>query len=121
MRDIKLTETKFEDFKTNEELLDQYKEYLQDELGYSGWEVEMAASDLVNPYTAPYIVQEYDDNYDIDGIDYEVRYCHTDFRRCGLFHLADKKPFEFIMCIDTTTLEDKTVGSYSAAKKYYLF
>ena len=121
MREIILADIKFEDLKSNEDLLNEYREYLRSELGYEGWEIEMAASDLVNPYTAPYIVQEYDDNYIIDGINYEVRYCHTDFKRCGLFHLADKKPFEFIMYIDTSTMKNKTVGSYSAAKKYYLF
>ena len=75
---------------------------------------------MENPYDAPFVLQEYEGNFTIDGIEYEVRACHTDFCYCGLFYLSDVQPFEFYMLFDTSTMSDGTVGGYSSATKKYL-
>ena len=76
--------------------------------------------DFENPYDTPFILQDYEGDYIVDGKEYEVRSCHTDFCYCGLFHLADKEPFEFYMFFDRETMSDNTVGSYQNATKLYL-
>ena len=120
MKDINIHNLTKKDLVSNDELLKAYKIYLQEELDYSGWEVEMAASDLVNPYEAPFIIQDYEGNVEIDGIEYEVRSCHTDYCYCGLFHLANVKPFEFLMLFVADDVQDSSVGSYSDATKLFV-
>lgn len=102
-----------------DELVKKYTSYLKRVLGYGNFEASYVAAEMENPYDVEYITQEYVGYAEIDGIKYEVRRCCTDFVRCGLFHLADKKGFDFLMLIDITTMEDKTVGSYRRARKMY--
>ena len=73
-----------------------------------------------NPYNTPFIMQDYEGEYTVDGKDYEVRSCRTDFCACGLWHLAEKPPFEFYMFFDLETLPDTTVDSYQKSRKMYL-
>lgn len=112
---------------TEDELIDvdalvhAFEVYLIENRGYSKGEAEIAASDMRDPYNAPYIYQEYEGDLHFDAVKYQVRYCKTNFMMCGLFELADLEPFEFYMLIDTTSMPDETVGSYTRApKKYYL-
>lgn len=98
-----------------------FKNYLMEVLKYDESEADFVIStDFENPYNTPFIMQDYEGEFTIDGKDYEVRLCRTDFCACGLFHLADILPFEFYMFFDLETLPDTTVGSYQNAKKMYL-
>lgn len=99
----------------------EFKEYLIDVLGYDEEEANfVVSSDFANPYDTPFIMQDYEGEFTVDGKDYEVRLCYTDFCACGLFHLAELPPFEFYMFFDRATMPDKTVGSYRCAEKKYL-
>lgn len=121
MRKINLDKLKSEDLKDGEALIEAYKVYLKKKLKYSEWEADMASSDLENPYNTPYIMQDYEQSVEIDGVCYEIRSCHTDFCVCGLFELANAKPFEFYMLFDMSTVPNRTVGEYSGARKMYVF
>lgn len=103
-----------------EGLKKEYMKYLKRVLKYDEFEAEYVASDLDNPYETEYIDQDYIGEVEIDGVLYEARSCCTNLMRCGMFHLADKKPFEFLMLFDTTSMPDHSVGSYSNARKIFL-
>ena len=103
-----------------EGLKKEYKKYLKRVLKYDDFEAEYVTTDLDNPYETEYLDQEYLGEVDIDGFLYEARTCWTNLMKCGMFHLADKKPFEFLMLFDTTTMSDYSVGSYSSARKLFL-
>ena len=120
MREINLEELNREDLKEIDELLEAFKDYLQIELGYDAEEAAVASTDMENPYTAPYVMEEFEGEARIAGDSYEVRFCYTDFSACGLFHLAEVPPFEFYMFFDKNTMPDTTVGSYKNATKKYL-
>lgn len=101
-------------------LVKAFEDYLKRELGYDDLEAALAAVDMEDAYNIPYVLQEYVDTDVIGQTTYEARYCHTDFCRCGFFHLANVTPFEFYMLFDVATMEDKTVGSYTQAAKKYI-
>ena len=101
-------------------LIDAFKAYVKQELGYDDIEAQIAAEDMENPYDAPYIMQDYVDTVTISGVRYEVRYCYTDYCACGLFHLADAKPFSFYMLFDESTLKSNSVRAYKKAKKMFI-
>ena len=69
-------------------------------INYDEFEADNAASDMNDPYNAPFILQEYEGIYRNGEIEYTVRNCWTDFMRCGLFELANAKKFKFYMYID---------------------
>ena len=98
-----------------------FKRYLMEVLEYDEDEADFVVStDFENPYDTPFIMQEYERNFTVDGKTYEVMSCYTDFCACGLWHLAELPPFEFYMLFDLETMPDKTVGSYRGAKKMYM-
>lgn len=97
------------------------KRYLICTLGYDNQEASVVASiDFKDPYSSPFVSQEYERKCSIDGKDYEVWSCRTDFCGGGLFYLDDVQPFEFYMLFDLRTLPDSTVGSYLRAQKMYI-
>lgn len=120
MKKIDLDNLTNNDLINGEELIEAYKQYLRDELFYDEFEVQMASEDLKNPYETPYIVQEYEGDYEVEGIKYSVRSCETNFCICGLFHLADATPFKFYMLFDKSTMSGTTVGDYMDARKMYI-
>ena len=112
---------------TNKDLLDhaaiskEFKIYLMETLEYDEYEADFViASDFATPYDTPFIMQDYEGQFVVDGKAYEVRLCHTDFSACGMFHLTELPPFEFYMFFDLDTMPDTTVGSYRKAKTLYL-
>lgn len=121
MTELNWDELKASDLKSLDELIEAYKAYLMRVLGYDKSEAELASTDMTDPYNVEYVLQEYDGDYEVEGKEYEVRYCYTNFCYCGLFHLADKEPFEFYMFFDKSTLPDQTVGSYTKADKKFIF
>ena len=100
--------------------IEAFKDHMRREAGYGDWELSMLTCDLKDPYNTPYIMQDFLDNRVIDGVEYEVRRCYTNFAVCGLFHLMNVAPFKFYMLIDCSTLENGTVGAYSKARKMYV-
>ena len=118
---INLADVKIDDLKTGKQLIDAYAKYLMKTLDYDEEDAMDAATwDFKNPYKTEYVVQEHEGDYEYGGKMYEVRYCRTDFCRCGMFHLQDVPCFEFYMLINKETLPDNTVNSYINAEKMYL-
>lgn len=98
-----------------------FKTYLIEVIGYSESEADfIIAADFANPYNTSFIMQDFERMVNVDGKEYEVRSCYTDFSACGLFHPAKVKRFKFYMLFDLETLPDQTVASYSKSKKWYL-
>lgn len=116
---LKWEKVKPEDLLDVDELAQAFKEYCMKRLDYDEFEAEIAASDMKDPYNTPYIMQEYEGPYYDGDIEYSVRNCWTDFSRCGLWELSDKKKFKFYMYIDKSSMPDETVGSYTRARKKY--
>lgn len=107
MRDIYLSEVSSKDFKNHEELIEAFKEYCIEVLSYDENDADIAALDLEDPEETEYIIPEFDCECTIDGKDYTVYLCHTDFCWCGLFHLANVERFEFYMLKDDNDKDRK--------------
>lgn len=121
MRDIEIEDIQAEDLIEIEKLQEEFKKYMINVLGYFEDEADYIISeDFKDPYETPYISQDFIGYTTVDEVEYEVRKCQTDFCACGLFHLAEKEPFEFYMLIDTSTLPDSIVFCYMGARKVYV-
>lgn len=121
MREIDLNKITHRDLLDHKGIAQAFKEYLMDVLGYDEFDADFVVrNDFEDPYETPFILQDFEGEYTIDGKEYEVRLCRTDFCTVGLFHLADVKPFEFYMFFDKDDLFDDCVGAYQTAKKLYL-
>jgi hypothetical protein len=121
MRDIDFGNLTSKDLIDHAALSEAFKKYLIEVLGYDEGEANFVISaDFENPYDTSYITQDYEGEYAVDGKDYEVRSCQTDFCAVGLWNLAELSPFEFYMFFDLETMPDTTIGSYRKAKKLYL-
>ena len=121
MREIDLDALTGSDLIDHASISKAFKKYLMDVLEYDEGEANfVVTTDFENPYNTPFIMQDYEGEFTVDGKNYEVRSCRTDFCACGLYHLAEVPPFEFYMFFDLATLPDATVGSYEKAKKMYL-
>lgn len=122
MREIDLDNLASKDLIDHAAISDEFKKYLMLVLGYDECEADFViASDFENPYDTPFLTQDYEGVFVVDGKKYEVRFCRTDFCAVGLFHLAYEPPFEFYMFIELDTLNNKTTGAYRKAHKMYLF
>lgn len=121
MREIALDQITGKDLIDYASLAQAFKQYLMDVLDYSEREANFVVlADFNNPYDSPLIMQDYEGNYIVDGKEYKIYKCHTNFCSVGLFHLANIKPFEFYMFFDLETLPNNTVGSHRSARKMYL-
>ena len=121
MRNVDLNNLSGKDLLDHDAISKAFKKYLMDVLGYDEGAADFVVKcDFETPYNAPFVLQDYEGDYTVDGKKYSVRFCYTEFRACGLFHLAEKEPFEFYTLFDLETLPDNTVGSYQNAKKLYL-
>ena len=120
MKIKKISDIKKDALVEHETLIEAFKDYLMREFDYDEEDATIASDDLQDPYNTPYILEDFQGRISIDGIDYEVRFCHTDFNYCGLFHMANAAPFEFYMLIDCSTLHGQTIGDYMKARKIYV-
>lgn len=121
MREIDLDQVTGKDLIDYAALSQAFKKYLMDVLDYSEREADFVIlADFNNPYDTPFIMQDYEGECVVDGKEYKVYACHTNFCSVGLFHLANVAPFEFYMFFDLETLPDNTVGSHRNARKMYL-
>ena len=121
MTEVDLTNVSGKDLSDYDKLRESFKTYMTETIGYTEEEADFILStDFKDPYDTPYITQEYEGEYTIDGTDYEILSCHTVFSAIGMWHLSDTTPFSFYMCIDKSTMPDETVGSYLNARKMYI-
>ena len=121
MREINFDNLPGKDLIDHATISEAFRSYLMEVLEYDEDEADFVVStDFENPYNAPFIMQDYEGTYTVEGKNYEVRSCRTDFCVCGLWHLAELPPFEFYMFFDLETLPDTTAGSYQRATKMYL-
>lgn len=121
MRKINLNKLTTKDLLDHDAIAEAFKKYLMEVLEYDEDDADFVVrNDFENPYDTPFILQDYEGDYTVDGKKYLVYFCYTEFRMCGLFRLANKEPFEFYMFFDRETLPDNTVGSYQNATKLYL-
>lgn len=121
MKNIDLNNITSKDLVDHANISEAFKNYLKTVLGYDESEANfVVATDFKCPYDTPFIMQDFEGVYAVDGKEYEVRSCHTDFCACGLFHLAGLPPFEFYMLFDLETMPNQTVGSYRNARTKYL-
>ncbi|MBE6643569.1 MAG: hypothetical protein E7615_07945 [Ruminococcaceae bacterium] len=121
MKKVNLDKLTSADLIDHTAISEAFKNYLMKVLKYDEGEADFVVkNDFANPYETPYIMQDYEGEIEVDGKAYSAYSCHTDFNYCGLFHLANKKPFKFYMLIDSDDIADRTVGSYISAKKMYL-
>ena len=121
MREINLDNLSAKDLVDYPVIAAAFKKYLMNVLFYDEYEADFVlASDFENPYNTPFISQDYEGVYEVDGKKYEIRSCRTDFCAVGLFHLAYEPQFEFYMLFDLETLPNKSVRSYQNAKKLYI-
>ena len=119
-KEIDLSELKNEDLVTTKVLIEAFKRYLVEMLGYSKAEADTRATDMNNPYILSYVHQRNPVFFDIGGITYQIRYCYTDFRLCGIYSYTGVEPFEFYMLFDKDTMPDTSVASYRNARKKYV-
>ena len=121
MRDIDLDAVTGKDLLDHAAIAQEFKKYLMDLIGYDDGDADFVTrTDFANPYDTPFIEQDFEGEYTIDGKEYEVRSCKTNFMMVGLFHLADVEPFEFYMLFDKETLPDNGVRTYQKAEKKYI-
>ena len=101
-------------------LVEAYKKYLMTVRGYDAVDAAIAATDMQNPYDCPYVLQDYNGDYTIDGVEYEVRECRVDMTVCGFYYLAGIPKFRFFMLIMMEDLADRKVSTYVDARKKYV-
>ena len=121
MREIDLNNLTEKDLIDHAAISEAFKKYLMEVLEYDEDDADFVISnDFENPYDTPFILQDYEGTFTIDGKHYSVRSCRTDFTICGLWRLTKLPPFEFYMFIDLDSMPDTTVGSYQNSRKMYL-
>lgn len=93
-----------------------FAEHLIQHRGYSTEEAKIAVSDFPDPYRLPYLDEEYIDNVEIEGIEYEQCACYTSLWRCGI----DGVPaFKFYTYYAANDIPNSTVQEYMDARKLY--
>lgn len=93
-----------------------FAEHLLKYRDYSEAEVAEAVSDFPDPYSLPYLDEEYLGVETIDNADYEKFASFTNFERCGIEGIS---AFRFYTYYAVEDLPNHTVGEYSAARKLY--
>lgn len=102
---------------SEDEIILEFVRYLEDVQGLSHEDALFGSTGFPDPYSLPYLFEEYVEDSEIDGATVEVRDCWTDFSM--MMTLDNSRPFRFRKYIFTPDDFDRTVGSYRAAKKLY--
>jgi len=92
-----------------------FGEHLKKYRGYSDDEAEMATSDFPDPYSNCYLNEDFVEECEIDGVDYEKNISYCDLGRIGM----RIPPFCFYTYYRGEDIEDHTVGSYKSARKLF--
>ena len=72
------------------------------------------------PTQGAFLSQDYEGDITVDGMEYEVRFCETDFCLCDLFHLANLPASSFYILFDQAPMKDQTMWTYQKMKKKYV-
>ena len=84
--------------------------------GYSEAEAKLAMYDFPDPYRNPYLIEEYEGDEEVDGVEYQVYSDDTDLTRCGI----DNVPaFSFYTLYRSEDIPNETVGEFMAARKLF--
>ena len=84
--------------------------------GYSAEEADMAVYDFPDPYNNTYLVEEFEDYIEVDGIEYERNSSYTDLTRCGIDHVP---PFKFYTLYQKSDIPNHKVIEYMNAQKLF--
>ncbi len=95
---------------------DAFAKHMMAHRGYSEEEAQIAVSDFPDPYTLPYLDEEFICEETVDGKDYEKNASYTSFWKCGI---DDVPMFRFYTLYDVEDLPNHTVGEYRNARKLF--
>lgn len=93
--------------------------YLQVTRDYTEDEAAIAVSDFPNPYILPYQVEEYEDETEINGVEYEVRKDYTNFTPITGEWDDGTTSFCFHTYYRKEDVPNRKVGEYMKARKLY--
>ena len=92
------------------------KEFSRGFRGYSEEEADVAVHDFPDPYSNPYLREEYIDTVEVDGIEYERNADCVDLTVCGI----DNVPrFCFYTLYRVDDIPNHKVGEYRDARKLF--
>ena len=80
--------------------------------------MDLVLNDFEDFYACPWLREEYVGMRKIDGIEYEVRACWTDFSMFMSF--TNDERFKFYMLTHLKNANDRTVAAYIEADKKYI-
>jgi len=80
--------------------------------------ITLVLKDFEDFYTCPWLREEYIEMREIDGIEYEVRACWTDFTMFMTF--TNDERFRFYMLTHLEDPDDTSVEAYRKADKKYI-
>ena len=120
MRKLDFEKLQANDFVDLDSLITKFKEYCVEVLEYSEAEANVISAEMKVPYTASYIFEEFEALVKLDGVEYEVRSCYTNFDYCGEFLPESVKPFEFYTLYDRSTIKNNTGAEYIQARKLFI-
>ena len=93
-----------------------FAKHLMVHLDYDEEEAQDAVNDFPNPYVNPYLLEEYVDDVDINGVEYQKCATCADLSRCGI----DDVPFFcFYTLYRMEDLKTTRVIDYINARKLY--
>lgn len=93
-----------------------FAQHLMKHRDYSEEEAKIAVSDFPDPYSLPYLDEEYICDETIDGLEYEKNASYTSFWKCGIDGIPAFRFYTFYAIDD---LPNHTVGEYMNARKLY--
>ena len=95
---------------------DAFAKHMMMYRGYSEDEARIAVSDFPDPYSLPYLDEEYIGNVTIDGMEYEKNASFTSFWKCGIWGVP---MFRFYTYYAVADIPNNKVGEYMKARKLY--
>ena len=98
-----------------EDVKQAFAEHLMKYRHYSKQEAELAVSDFPDPYENCYLCEEYLDNCEIDGEEYEMHAGYTELYRIGI----DIPMFCYYVYYRCADVPNNKVGEYQEAHKLY--
>lgn len=93
-------------------------EYLKKVQHCDSFDVTMMLMDFKDPYTCCWIGREFVEDIEVDGKDYTVYACYTDFYHFRTFNNEDH--FKFYMLMHREDPGDHTVGAYMRSERLYI-
>lgn len=98
------------------EIKQAFAQHLIKYRNYTAEEAEIAVSDFPDPYSNPYLDEDYIGPYEIDGILYGQYASTTALWRVGIHNVPD---FQFYTYYREEDIKGGTVGDYINARKLF--